>query len=92
VLDDHLARSEFLAGAEYSIADMALWGWANSAGLILGDIGLGDYPNLKRLVDQIAARPAMAGVVALREKDQFKSALDAETREALFPQNLPAVA
>lgn len=92
VLDDHLARSEFLAGAEYSIADMALWGWANSAGLILGDIGLGDYPNLKRLVDQIAARPAMAGVTALREKDQFKSALDAETREALFPQNLPAVA
>ncbi|MDB5528429.1 MAG: glutathione S-transferase [Devosia sp.] len=87
VLDDHLAASKFLAGADYSVADMALWGWANSAGFILGDKGLTDYPKLKDFVDRVAARPAMAGVVALRTKHQFKSELDAESRKAMFPQN-----
>ncbi|MDB5586994.1 MAG: glutathione S-transferase [Devosia sp.] len=92
VLDDHLSRSAFLAGAEYSIADMALWGWANSAGFILGDKGLTDYPSLKGFVDRIAARPAMAGVIALRTKHQFKADLDAESRKAMFPQNEVTVA
>jgi GST-like protein len=78
---------KFLAGAEYSIADMALWSWANSAGYILGDKGLTDYPNLKGLVDRVGARPAMAGVIALRTKHQFKAELDVESRRAMFPQN-----
>lgn len=58
VLDECLGTSKFLAGTEYSIADMALWGWANSAGYIFGEKGFSDYPNVKRLVEEIAARPA----------------------------------
>ncbi|MET3900170.1 glutathione S-transferase [Devosia sp. UYZn731] len=75
-----------------SCADRRLWGWANSAGFILGDKGLTDYPSLKGFVDRIAARPAMAGVIALRIKHQFKADLDAESRKAMFPQNEVTVA
>jgi GSH-dependent disulfide-bond oxidoreductase len=87
VLDDHLASSRFLTGEEYTIADMALWGWANSAGYIMGEKGLDDYPNLKRHVSEVAARPAMARALAFRAKHVFKSEVDEETRRALFPQN-----
>jgi GSH-dependent disulfide-bond oxidoreductase len=87
VLDTRLAASKYLAGDTYSIADMALWGWANFAGFILGEKGLIDYPNVKRLVDEIAARPAAARALALKEKLALKQEFDEETRRALFPQN-----
>jgi GST-like protein len=87
VLDARLAQSKFLAGDEYSIADMALWGWARSAGYIFGEKGLIDYPNVRRLVEQIEARPAAARAAALKDGLQLKSEFDAETRRALFPQN-----
>lgn len=88
VLDTHLASYPYLAGHSYSIADMALWGWANFAGYIFGDEGLSEYPNVKRLVEEISARPAAARAHAIKEKLSFKSDFDDETKRALFPQNL----
>ncbi|WP_109479836.1 glutathione S-transferase N-terminal domain-containing protein [Paraburkholderia sp. C35] len=87
VLDERLAVSKYLAGDEYTIADMALWGWANFAGYILGEKGLGDYPHVKRLVEEISARPAAMRAQALKEKLVLKADFDEETRRALFPQN-----
>lgn len=87
VLDERLASSQYLAGETYSIADMALWGWANFAGYILGEKGLSDYPHVKRLVDEITARPAAARAQALKENLSLKAEFDEETRRALFPQN-----
>ncbi|MFJ3484508.1 glutathione S-transferase family protein [Pseudomonas sp. NPDC090202] len=87
VLDNKLATSRYLAGDEYSIADMALWGWANYAGYILGEAGLSGYPNVKRLVDEISARPAAQRAQGLKEKLVLKAEFDEETRRALFPQN-----
>ena len=92
VLDQRLAASQYLAGPEYSIADMALWGWAISAGYIFGDKGLSDYPNVQRLVTEISARPAAARAQKLKEKASFKHELDAESRRAMFPQNESAAA
>jgi len=92
VLDEHLAESKYLAGDEYSIADMALWGWARSAGYIFGEQGLTAYPNVKRLVEQIDARPAAVKAVKLKDRLTLKAEFDAETRRALFPQNEPAAA
>jgi GST-like protein len=66
---------------------MALWGWANFAGYILGEKGLTDYPHVKRLVEEISARPAAARAQALKEKLTLKAEFDEETRRALFPQN-----
>ncbi|MBI3903380.1 MAG: glutathione S-transferase N-terminal domain-containing protein [Nitrosomonadales bacterium] len=87
VLDERLANAKYLTGDEYTIADMALWGWGNFAGYILGEKGLTDYPNVKRVVDEISARPAAARAQALKEKLTLKAEFDEETRRALFPQN-----
>ena len=87
VLDERLAKSKFLAGDEYTIADMALFGWANSAGFVMCEKGLTDYPHLKKFVETVAARPATQRALKLREKHQFKGELDAEARTAMFPQN-----
>ena len=87
VLDTHLATNRYLAGDEYSIADMALWGWGNFAGYILGDKGLAAYLNVKRLYDEVSARPAAARAHALKEQLVLKAEFDEETRAALFPEN-----
>ena len=87
VLDKRLARTPYLAGGTYSIADIALWGWASSAGYIFGEQGLGDYPHVERLIDEISARPAAARVHALKQRLTLSSEMDEEARRALFPQN-----
>lgn len=87
VLDERLAGHRYLAGADYSIADMALWGWAISAGYVFGERGLSDYPHVARLVEEISARPAARRALALRERMTFKTTVDDEARRALFPQN-----
>lgn len=50
VLDNRLESSEWLAGDEYTVADMAFWGWAASAGYIFGEKGLVAFPAVKRLM------------------------------------------
>lgn len=87
VLDQRLAQTHYLAGDQYSVADIALWGWANSAAYLFGDKGLSDYPNVKRLIDEISARPAVARVNALKSRLALKTELDDEARRAMFPQN-----
>jgi GSH-dependent disulfide-bond oxidoreductase len=64
VLDRRLADNEFIAGADYSIADMAIWPWYG--GLVKGWLyGAGeflsvhDYKNVTRWADQLFARPAV---------------------------------
>jgi len=64
VLDRHLAEHAFLAGAEYSIADMAVWPWYG--GLAKGwqygaaeFLQVEDYKNVQRWADAIGERPAV---------------------------------
>lgn len=64
VLDRRLAISEYIAGADYSIADMAIWPWygALAKGLVYeaGEfLQVQDYKHVQRWTDQIAARPAV---------------------------------
>ena len=65
VLDRHLADHEFMAGAEYSIADIAIWPWygAVALGQAYGDaarfLGTDDYTHVQRWIAQVAARPAV---------------------------------
>ena len=64
VLDRHLAENEYMAGSEYSIADMGVWPWYGALvkGLVY-DAGeflqVADYTHVQRWTDQIAARPAV---------------------------------
>ena len=56
VLDRRLAGRDFVAGEDYSIADMAIYPWVLT--LERNRKRLDDFPNLKRWFDAIAARPA----------------------------------
>ncbi len=87
VLDERLQRSRYLAGEGYTIADMALWGWAASAGYIFGAEGLTAYPNVQRFMDEMAARPAVQRALAMKAAHTFKAELDDASRRAMFPQN-----
>jgi GST-like protein len=64
VLDRRLAESEYIAGDDYTIADMAIWPWygALAKGLVY-DAGeflqVQDYRNVQRWTDQVAARLAV---------------------------------
>jgi GST-like protein len=65
VLDRRLADNEYLAGDDYTIADMAVWPWYGmlAKNLAYNDGGeflsVQDYVNVQRWTDQIAARPAV---------------------------------
>ncbi len=92
ILDAQLARHRYLLGDAYTIVDMAAWGWARAVPFVLGDEAWTPLPHLKRLVDEISARPAAVRVAALKEKHAFKTELDDEARRYLFPQNVAPVA
>ena len=47
-----------MLGDTYTIVDMAVWGWARGMPIVLGEAAWAKFPNLKRLVDEINARPA----------------------------------
>ena len=64
VLDRRLAESPYLAGADYSIADIAVWPWygALAKGLLYGAgefLKVQDYRHVQRWTEQIAQRPAV---------------------------------
>ena len=87
VLDARLENRRYIVADEYTIVDMAAWGWARLIPHIMGgDNAWEKFPNIRRLVDAINARPAMARVEALRTRYRFKTEADAETRRNLFPQ------
>jgi GST-like protein len=56
ILDRQLAETEYVAG-DYSIADMTMYSDVHLHGV--NEVGLDEYPNLKRWHDAIAARPAV---------------------------------
>lgn len=84
VVEQHLSQNAYMVGGAYSIVDMALWGWARMVPFILGDDAWRNYPNLKRLLDEISARPAAERAVALKEKFTFKAQMDDEARAVMF--------
>jgi len=64
VLDRRLAESEYIAGPDYTIADMAIWPWYG--GLVKGllyeageFLSVHEYTHVMRWTDQIATRPAV---------------------------------
>jgi GST-like protein len=61
VLETRLGEAEFLAG-DYSIADMATYPWV--AGATRFGVSLDAYPHVKRWVDRVGARPAVARAMA----------------------------
>jgi GST-like protein len=63
---------------------MAFWGWVRMAPYVLGDDVFAKYPNVKRLFDEVSARPAAIRALALKDKYSFKTETDDEARGFLF--------
>ncbi|GAB4390971.1 MAG: glutathione S-transferase N-terminal domain-containing protein [Kiloniellaceae bacterium] len=81
VLDRRLAEARFLAGDDYSIADMAAWPWTRHPER--QGVERADYPNFQRWFDEIAARPAVERGIKVLE-DQRSEGFDAKAKEMLF--------
>ncbi|NDH63305.1 MAG: glutathione-dependent disulfide-bond oxidoreductase [Alphaproteobacteria bacterium] len=81
VLDRRLAESPYLAGDDYTIADIAVWPWYGglAKGLLYGAgefLSVQDYKNVQRWADAIGARPAVKrGRIVNRMQGDPKSQL-----------------
>ncbi len=83
VLDRQLEQNEFVAGTDYSIADMAVFPWARL--WERQEQQLADFPHMSRWLDTVAARPAVQrGVDLYIEKRQ--TVADRSTLSNLFGQ------
>ena len=87
ILDAQLAGRRYMVGDTYTIVDMAVWGWARAIPFVLGEEAWARMPNLKRLFDEISARPAAERANALKDRHAFKTEMDDEARRHMFPQN-----
>ena len=81
VMDKRLGQSRFLAGNDYTIADIATWPWTRS--WKNQGIQLDDFPNVKRWFDTIAARAAAQRGVQVLDKAR-KPLTDDKARDILF--------
>jgi GST-like protein len=81
VMDRQLARSKYIAGPEYTIADMAIFPWLRS--WKNQGIDWNDYPHLRGWFDEIAARPAVERAVQVLS-DRRKPLMDDKARTMLF--------
>ena len=82
VLDKQLADNRYVAGDFLSIADFAIWPWA-----ILWERQeqtLDDKPNLKRWLDELAARPAFVAGKAVAADKRSSGGMDRKAQEVLF--------
>jgi GST-like protein len=85
ILDTHLATSHYMLGDTYTIVDMAVWGWARMVPFLMGDDKAWDkLPNLKRLFDEVSARPAAARALAIKDRHAFKTEFDADAKKHMF--------
>ena len=87
LIEERLAKQRYMVGDTYTIADMAVWGWARVIPRVLGDGAWEKLPNVRRLFDEINARPAAQRAEALAKRHAFKTEVDDEARRILFPQN-----
>ena len=107
VLDRRLAEHEYIAGADYTIADMAIWPWYGALvkGLVY-DAGtflqVHEYKNVLRWTDQLAARPAvkrgrmvnrvMGDPASQLHERHDASDFDTKTQDKIAPENKEAQA
>jgi GSH-dependent disulfide-bond oxidoreductase len=85
ILDQRLATRRYILGDTYTIVDMDAWGWARMVPYMLGgEEAWAKFPNVKRLLDEISARPAAARAQGLKDKHTFKTEMDDEARSHMF--------
>lgn len=84
VLDKRLGEAAWLAGDDYSMADIITFPWIRNPDR--RKIDLDEYPNVKRWHDAIAARPAVQRGVAVLAEKQRKGQITDKERDIMFGQ------
>ena len=82
VLEKRLAQAEYLAGDEYSIADIATFPWLRFPER--RGIDFDEFPSVKRWFAAIEARPAVQRGVAVLSENQRRGTMTDAEREVLF--------
>ena len=68
VMNKKLSKSQFIAGNDYSIADISIWPW--TARFDWQEIDLNEFPNVTRWYKEISSRPAVQKGWLVPENDQ----------------------
>jgi GST-like protein len=82
VIDNRLKESPWIAGDDYTIADIAIFPWLRSYERQGQD--LNEFPNLKKWFETIEARPAVVRGVAVLAEARRQGELSDEERENMF--------
>ena len=82
VLDKRLGEARYLAGDEYSIADIAVFPWMRNADR--RGINLAEYPHAQRWFDAINARPAVQRALQVLSDVNNTAPHDEKSRDILF--------
>ncbi|RYC33395.1 glutathione S-transferase family protein [Lichenibacterium minor] len=92
IVDARLADRAYMLGADYSIVDMAVWGWAGRLPFVMGEAAWQKLPNVKRLLDAVSARPAAVRAEAIKERHSFKAEMDEDAKRHMFPATAKSAA
>ncbi len=84
ILEARLDGRRYVLGDDYSIVDMAVWGWVSRVPFMFGEPDIWTrLPNLKRLLDEIDQRPAAQRARAMPDQGRF-SKMDAAAAPHMF--------
>ena len=89
VMDAQLSVNDYLAGPEYTIADIITWPWAMLIGRMIDETMWETFPHLKRWVDTVRERPAVeTGYRVGRDlgRRELSEEEEKQRRELLFNQ------
>lgn len=89
ILNERLQEQQYIVGDDYTIADIAAWGWIERFPRVLGENALNEFPHLKAWYERVNARPAIERARAVGEEISFKANVDEQTLRSLFPHNYP---
>ncbi len=97
ILDTRLAQQPWMLGDDYTIVDMAVWGWARMVPFVLGaspnDMAVWEqFTYLKRFLDAVSARPGAARAESIKDRHAFKTELDDEARRHMFRHTVETAA
>ncbi len=84
VMDRRLARSAYLAGPDYSLADIATYPWCMPIIRELHEIDVAEFPYVAAWAERISQRPAVTRGTSLLAEVMKIGDPDQETREAFF--------
>ena len=84
VMDRRLGESEYLAGSNYSIADVATFPWTMPKQQEMHRIDITQYPNVRRWSKTVAMRPAVQRGIAVMAEDMKVGNPTQETYNNMF--------